>query len=206
MLDGLRIALYGLEGVAVLLGGLTLLVWAYSHSLKKRLRHVFLRWERPAFGVWATGLFLAALAFLSGGMLSYAFSVKYSGETLVASEWQAVGWVCFVLVGELILLYGGLRAHYMVALAERGLYLTRFDWNRLQWKAELVPWEAIYDYYVHEGEVLHIFVLLLRDRRKIQLELPAYLRGKVERAIEYHVEKYTFLERYGRKFTRSSEA
>lgn len=204
MADGLLIGLYALKALGLFLATLTAAVWGYAFSLRRKLSDILLRWESPDFGIWTAVLFSMSLAFLSGGMLGYALYVKHATAPEISALWQSLSTLSFGLVGLVGILYLGLRAQYMQSLSERGYYYVFFNWQTWSWHVELILWEEVYDYYVHTDEALSVFTLLLRDQRKIHFQAPAHLREVIERAIDYGIDKYAFLQRYGRKVTRSS--
>ncbi|GIV24849.1 MAG: hypothetical protein KatS3mg026_0541 [Bacteroidia bacterium] len=204
MVAWLDVAFYGLS-VAVGLGAVAaVVVWIYAFSLRKKLRDRLLSWENPAFGLPTAVLFMLALAFLSGVLLGYAFYLKYPSTSQVAVFWRSSTALFFLLFLETIVIYGGLQIQNMHCLAERGFYHIRFDWSLLKWRVELIPWEQVYDYYVHTEAVLSTFTLIFRDRRTISFQAPSYLRSSIEQVIDYGREKYVFLWRHGRSVTRSS--
>ncbi|MCX7606608.1 MAG: hypothetical protein N2170_05000 [Bacteroidia bacterium] len=205
MTETLTIALLGLKAIAFALASIVVVVWGFSVALRRKLRDILLRWEKPVFGVWTAILFVGGLAFLSGGMLGYAFYVKYGTVSEEALLWRAISSVCFGLIGLVALLYFGLRFQYIQPLSERGFYQIAYDWERLRWRVELIPWEKVYDYYVHSDDILTHFTLLLRDKREIVFTAPTHLRDIIERIIEFGTDKYTFLQNYGYRITRSSE-
>lgn len=195
---------YALTGLAWLLVGLTGVVWAYAWALRRKFVGVLLRWEKPAFSLWTAVFFAGGLFFLSGGMLAYALAIKYAQSPLIAKALYKLSGISFGIVGGVGLLYLGLRYHYMQPISERGIYKVRFDWSTFRWEVQLIPWEQVYDYYIHYDGVLAHFTLILRDRQRFSFSLPMYLYDTVERIIDIGVEKYSFLQSYGRKIARSS--
>ncbi|GIV23851.1 MAG: hypothetical protein N3A68_04910 [Bacteroidia bacterium] len=195
---------YVLTGIAGLLAGLTVAVWGYAVALQRKFAGVLLRWEKPAFSLWTAALFAGGLFFLSGGMLSYALAIKYAHSPLIAKALYQLSGISFGVVGVVGLLYLGLRYHYLQPISERGIYKVRFDWSAFRWEVQLIPWEQVYDYYIHYDGVLAHFTLILRDRQRFSFSLPMHLYDTVERIIDIGVEKYSFLQSYGRKIARSS--
>lgn len=195
---------YALTAIAGLIAGLTVAVWAYARALQRKFAGVLLRWEKPAFSLWTAALFAGGLLFLSGGMLAYALAIKYAQDPLIARALYRLSEVSFGIVGLVGLLYLGLRYHYMQPISERGIYKVRFDWSTFQWDVQLIPWEEVYDYYIHYDGVLANFTLILRDRQRFSFSLPMHLHDTVERIIDMGVEKYSFLQSYGKKIARSS--
>jgi len=204
MIAWLDVAFYGLSaavGVGVVVA---LIVWFYAFALRNKLKDRLLSWESPTFGLHTVVLFMLALAFLSAALLSYAFYLKYSVNPEVASFCRSATALFFLLFLETIALYGGLQLQHIQCLGDRGFYWVAFDWNLLKWRVELIPWEEVYDYYVHTDAVLSTFTFILRDRRVVSFQAPSYLRGDIEQIIDYGREKYVFLWRHGRSVTRSS--
>ncbi|MCX8112988.1 MAG: hypothetical protein N3E49_07345 [Bacteroidia bacterium] len=197
MPDVLMGVTYALEALVVLSGLLAVGAWWATFRLKKRLTGLLVRWDKPAFGLWTAVIFLFVLIFLSAGMLSYAFSIRLFPGSFSAPLWRDIASLCFLEVSVLILLFAGLRAHHLHVLSDRGVYLIKFNWSRLEWMVELVPWEEVYDYYHHEEGGLARYVLLLRDRRQVVLEVPMPLREIIDRVILLSTEKYSFLHKYG---------
>ncbi|MEN3040694.1 MAG: hypothetical protein ABDH66_04040 [Bacteroidia bacterium] len=191
-----------LEGLLMGVALFTVGVWWATFSLRRKLSGMLIRWDKPAFGLWAAILFLGILIFLSAGMLAYAFSIRFSAEPQLVALWREVAALNFLGVSLLILLFAGLKGHHLYILSERGIYYQRFIWARLSWNVELIPWEAVYDYYQYEEDALVRYTLLLRDRRKIILEAPLHLKDAIERVINLGTEKYNFLQRYSQKIRR----
>lgn len=204
MVAWLDVAFYGLSA-AVGVGAVgALVVWIYAFSLRRKFKDRLLAWENPAFGLPTAILFMFALAFLSGVLLSYAFYLKYASSAEVAAFWRSSTALFFLLFLETMVIYGGLQMQNMQYLADRGFYYVVFDWHLLKWRVELIPWEEVYDYYVHTEAVLSTFTLILRNRRTVSFQAPSHLRGSIEQIIDYGREKYVFLWRHGRSVTRFS--
>ncbi|MCS6895978.1 MAG: hypothetical protein NZZ60_07550 [Bacteroidia bacterium] len=202
MAETLTLLTYLMEGflvIAALFAGGT---WWATFSLRKKLSGTLIRWDKPSFGLWAALLFLGILIFLSGGMLSYAFSIRFATEPRLVALWKEFAALNFLCVSMLILIFAGLRGHHLHILSERGIYNHRFIWTKLSWDVELIPWEEVYDYYQHVDGALTKYILLLRDRRKITLEVPVHLSDTIERVINLGTEKYTFLQKYSQKIRR----
>lgn len=195
---------YVLKGLLFLTAIAVVGVWWASFNLRKRLRGHLFRWEKPSFGLWTAILFLLGLIFLSGGMLAYAFAVRLTESPPLILFWKEIAALSLLEVSLLVLLYAGLRAHHLYVLSDRGIYNIRFCWKRFVWEVELIPWEAVYDYYTHEEGALFRFTLLLRNRQQVVLEVPMHLRELVERVIVLGKEKYGFLYKYGQQIRRYS--
>lgn len=205
MLDALEVALVALKAFSLLLAALTAVIWAFSVALRKKLSDILLRWEKPHFGVWTAGFFLGGLAFLSAGMLCYAFAIKYDAQPEIAHLWRLLSLLCFGVVGLLGILYTGLRYQFVQPISERGFYQIRFDWQRFAWEVEFISWEKVYDYFTQSDGVLVTFTLLLRDRRKVVFSVPQHLRETVERVVDFGTDKYNFLHTHGQRIARSRE-
>lgn len=193
---------YGLQGTLSIAVLLTIGSWWATLQLRKQLSGFLIRWDKPAFGVWTAILFLLVLVFLSGGMLAYAFSVRLFPAAISSPLWADIASLCFLHVSVLVLLFAGLRGHHLYILSERGIYNTHFDWRRMKWNVELIPWEEVYDYYHHEEDALVRYSLLLRDKRKVTLEVPTHLKDLIERVIILGTEKYSFLHKYSETIRR----
>lgn len=176
--------------------------WWATIQLRKRLTGLLIRWDKPAFGLWTAVLFMLVLVFLSGGMLAYAFSIRLFPTATSSPLWADIASLCFLHVSVLVLLFAGLRGHHLYILSERGVYDTKFSWRRMKWEVELIPWEEVYDYYHHEDGALIRYSLLLRDKRKITLEVPTHLKDLIERVIVLGTEKYSFLHKYSEMIRR----
>ncbi|MEN2992564.1 MAG: hypothetical protein ABDH91_03310 [Bacteroidia bacterium] len=185
-----------------LVGGLILVVIGVgvaSLQLRRHFRGFLLRWEKPSFGLWTIGLFLFLLASLSGGMLAYAFALKFSPTAAAAQRWWQIALLCFSNGLLVVLLYLALRLQYMYVLSERGIYNPRYRWQTLRWDVELIPWESVYDYYKVEEASLVRYTLLLRDKRSYTLYVPGHVQDTIDRVLAHYIDKYNFLYRYGRK-------
>ncbi|MCS7189285.1 MAG: hypothetical protein RMJ66_05940 [Bacteroidia bacterium] len=181
-----------------------IIAWVFSIALYRRLRGILLKWEKPVFGLWTALLFSIGLLMLSGGMLSYALSIKYGASSTIANLWQDISTLCFASVAVVGLLYWGLRYQFLQPISEEGFYKIEFDWNRLSWKVELIPWEKIYDYYFHTEEALTTFTLLLRNRREVSFQVPIHLREIIERIIDFSTDKHNLFHSQSQRITRSS--
>lgn len=193
---------HGLQGTLAVAVLFTIGSWWATLQLRKQLTGLLIRWDKPAFGVWTAVLFMLVLVFLSGGMLAYAFSIRLFPTATSSPLWADIASLCFLHVSVLILLFAGLRGHHLYILSERGIYNTKFIWQRMKWDVELIPWEEVYDYYYHEDGALIRYSLLLRDKRKIILEVPTHLKDLIERVIVLGTEKYSFLRKYSEMIRR----
>lgn len=198
----LNLLYYTLQGTLLLALAFAVGAWWATFQLRKRLTGLLIRWEKPAFGLWTAILFLLMLIYLSAGMLAYAFSIRLFSGTPPSPLWRDIASICFLHASVLVLLFAGLRAHHLYVLSERGIYDTKFDWKRFAWQVDLIPWEEVYDYYHHEEGALIRYVLLLRDRRQVTLEVPVHLRDIIERVIVLGTEKYSFLHKYSQMIRR----
>lgn len=205
MIAALEAALVILKALSLLLATLTALVWGFSVALRKKLSDILLRWEKPQFGLWTAIFFLGGLGFVSAGMLSYAFAIKYDAQPELFQLWRTLSLLCFGFVMLLGVLYMGLRYQFVQPLSERGFYQIRFDWQRFAWEVEFIPWERVYDYFTQSDGVLITFTLLLRDRRKVVFSVPQHLRETVERVVDFSTDKYGFLHTHGQRIARSRE-
>ncbi|MCS7152904.1 MAG: hypothetical protein NZ989_03050 [Bacteroidia bacterium] len=187
---------YGIGGVLILTTIFTVAVWWATLRFRKHISESIIRWDKPIFGLWTSILFLFVLLFTSLGMLAYAFSSRLFSEPSQAPLWREIASLCFLEVSMLILLFAGLRGHYLYILSERGIYDAKFDWKRLAWNIELIPWEEIYDYYHHDEGALVRYTLLLRSKRQIFLEVPLHLKDAIEKIILLGTEKFSFLQKY----------
>ncbi|MCS7296956.1 MAG: hypothetical protein RMK19_08110 [Bacteroidia bacterium] len=204
MNDILEVLTYILKGLLIVAAGFSLGTWWATFRLKKHLRGLLIRWEKPAFGLWTALLFLLLLAFLSAGMIAYAFATKLSAIPTTASLLEEIASLCFLHVSFIVLTYSGLKAHHNYVFCERGIYNIRFCWKRGMWQVELIPWEMLYDYYEQQEGALIRYTLLLRDRRHLIVEAPIHLKDIVDRIINLGLERSALLHKYSHRIGRYS--
>ncbi len=200
----LNLLLAGTKVLGFSVALIALYVWVNVVLVHSQLKKVLLRWAKPDFGIISVVLFVIMIMVLSGSLLCYAFYVRDAGRVPEAEKWLYE----FIGLSGLLFLFGlisvALKLLYIQPVGEEGIYQITFEKKFFLFRAELIPWSEVYDYYVRQGDFFSTVTFITRQGNTYRLEVPAYLVNSLTKIADYSIDKYAFLMRYGKKVSKSS--